>query len=63
MRVQIYKEEGMRRGGAGSEGTDIQRGRDREGRSRKQRHRYTKRKGWGGEGQEVKVQIYTKRKG
>ena len=35
MRVQIHKEEGMRRGGAGSEGTDTQRGRDREGRGRK----------------------------
>ena len=35
MRVQIHKEEGMGRGGAGSEGTDTQRGRDEEGRGRK----------------------------
>ena len=35
MKVQIHKEEGIGRGGAGSEGTDIQRRRDREGRGRK----------------------------
>ena len=33
MRVQIHKEEGIGRGGAGSEGTDTQRGRDRKWRT------------------------------